>query len=108
MRISDWSSDVCSSDLPDQPILDPADQSGTFENERSVELDEARSGADAGIGVLGRGDPADPDQWQPAFRGAAELTQDVKRAVLQRHARKPARLARQGRTQPRQIGRAHV
>src|SRR3546814_12418024 len=59
MRISDWSSDVCSSDLG------------------------ARSGADAGIGVLGRGDPADPDQWQPAFRGAAELTQDVKRAVKQ-------------------------
>src|SRR3546814_8543225 len=64
---------------PDQPNLDPADQAGTFEHERRVELDEARSGADAGIGVLGRGDPAD---WWEEHTSEPQSRMHIWNAVL--------------------------
>src|SRR3546814_2028766 len=50
MRISDWSSDVCSSDLPSSSIV--ATSSGT---RASITMPETRSGRDRAAGSLGRG-----------------------------------------------------
>src|SRR3546814_18842317 len=45
MRISDWSSDVCSSDLLDPRLLDALDPLGIGHVGRVVELDGALAGA---------------------------------------------------------------
>src|SRR3546814_19246323 len=81
MRISDWSSDVCSSDLPDGLVLEPllvdlanervADVAGglgiAHRLEPEVEADDALVGADRrGDREVQRvDDPAEPDHRHP-------------------------------------------
>ena len=54
---------------------------GPFVDHRAVELDQARPGADALPGVLGGGDPADPDQRQRAAGRLAEVAQPLRARV---------------------------
>src|SRR3546814_19805140 len=61
MRISDWSSDVCSSDLPAQPCGAVEQEEGVVEAGVATLVDIVERAADIHIGgkVLGRGEFAD-------------------------------------------------
>ncbi len=47
-------------------VLDAPDQAGPFEDQRGIDLHQARAGADLGIGVRRAGDAADADDRQLA------------------------------------------
>ena len=46
------------------PCLIRPTSAGPLKHQRGIELHQRRAGADLGVGVLGAGDTADPDQRQ--------------------------------------------
>ena len=84
---------------PREAPRDGARQAGPVAGERGVELEQARAGADAGVGRCGRIDAAHPDQREPPAARGVSAPQDEEGTGGQRRAAEAARLGLRGRAQ---------
>src|SRR3546814_10030130 len=93
LRISDWSSDVCSSDLPPAGLLGgPADLPATARRHSRLVLDLLHEPAPAELGLRVRISRRD-DDW-PVDAGGLGSIQGAQEAADQRRQRPDARLRR--------------
>src|SRR3546814_11999075 len=97
MRISDWSSDVCSSDLQDAILVDRLDA-----RERRLDLVRQRLGAlcVARLGIVQRAETL--DQLRGQFGRVAQRRDDGV------HAIRGTALAQIARSEERRVGKASV